>query len=59
MIPTIRTTTPMSVNRPANWLMSPVGGLRDESVTIAPMIMSIKPNIFSKTNSPRGEVALM
>jgi len=58
-IPTIRTATPMIVNMPAKWLMSPAGGLREAFATIAPMIVSIKPNSFSATNSPMGKFSLM
>jgi hypothetical protein len=46
-IPAAKITTPMIVNIPGNWLMSPGGGLVESIVINAPMMMSVIPNSFS------------
>ena len=58
-IPAAMTTTPMAVNIPANWAMSPAGGSIELSVTVAPTIMSINPNTFSMIATPMGVSSLM
>jgi hypothetical protein len=47
------------VKIPEKLLMSPIGGLSETLVTIAPIIMSIIPNSFSATNNPIGKLSLI
>ncbi len=58
-MPITAITTPADTKMPEKWLMSPAGGLMEEYVTIAPMIMSINPNSFSATVNPMGICSLM